>query len=251
MEIAPFSLRPTDTQNGQPGGLTQLSEDFDNFLTLLTQQLQNQDPLEPMSTEEFTRQLTQFAGVEQQIAANAKLDNLVNLQANQLLGVGLGYVGNTVEFEGNNFKFDGENPVDLRYILNETSSETRINILNDEGNTVRTIQGDLEQGSHMIQWNGTNDDGLTLPEGNYSIQVSAMNDEGAPIQTRTAVSGRVDGMDTIDGEIFLRVDNGADGVNLPIQDVFSVKRPQSETGFSSTAFSESGNNNQEENDDES
>ena len=56
---------------------TGLAEDFAQFLTLLTVQLQNQDPLSPMDTTEFTNQLVAFTGVEQQINTNQKLDSLV------------------------------------------------------------------------------------------------------------------------------------------------------------------------------
>src|SRR3546814_18878242 len=58
-----------------------LAETFDTFLTLLTTQLQHQDPLNPMDTNEFTSQLVELPGVEQAISKNQKLDELIGLQA--------------------------------------------------------------------------------------------------------------------------------------------------------------------------
>ena len=65
-----------------------LASDFNQFLILLTTQLQHQDPLSPMDTTEFTNQLVAFSGVEQQINTNQKLDSLVSLQLGNAFGVG-------------------------------------------------------------------------------------------------------------------------------------------------------------------
>ena len=68
-----------NSQQSTLNSSAQLAEDFDSFLQLLTTQLQNQDPLSPLDTNEFTSQLVQFAGVEQQINVNQKLNSLVSL----------------------------------------------------------------------------------------------------------------------------------------------------------------------------
>ena len=81
------------------GGATGLSETFDNFLVLLTTQLKNQDPLEPLDTNLFTEQLVQFSGVEQAIKTNAKLDQLIAQQGTNQLTAALDYIGKSVEVE--------------------------------------------------------------------------------------------------------------------------------------------------------
>ena len=73
-----------------------LAETFDTFLTLLTTQLQYQDPLDPMDTNEFTSQLVEFTGVEQAISTNKKLDSLISLQTDMQLNNAVGYIGKTV-----------------------------------------------------------------------------------------------------------------------------------------------------------
>jgi len=75
-----------------------LAEDFTQFLTLLTTQLQNQDPLSPLDSNEFTNQLVQFSQVEQGINTNSKLDDLLSLQLNGAATSALGYVGLDVQY---------------------------------------------------------------------------------------------------------------------------------------------------------
>ena len=85
-----------------------LAEDFDQFLILLTTQLQNQDPLNPMDSTEFTNQLVQFSQVEQAINQNQKLDDLVSLQLGSVSSVALGYVGLDVNYISSDMNFDGD-----------------------------------------------------------------------------------------------------------------------------------------------
>lgn len=84
-------------QTTQRQGL-KLAEDFDQFLNLLTTQLQNQDPLNPMDSNEFTNQIVQFSQVEQAINTNQKLDSLVSLQLASISGAALNYVGMDISY---------------------------------------------------------------------------------------------------------------------------------------------------------
>src|SRR6195256_985265 len=73
-----------------------LAGNFNTFLTLLTSQLKNQDPLSPMDTTQFTQQLVQFSAVEQQINGNKKLDQLIGLQSTANAYGAVGFVGTQV-----------------------------------------------------------------------------------------------------------------------------------------------------------
>lgn len=75
MEIAAAAAQPA------PSAFSSLTKNFDTFLTLLTTQLRNQDPLDPLDTEKFTSQLVQFASVEQAIKTNQHLETLIALQS--------------------------------------------------------------------------------------------------------------------------------------------------------------------------
>src|SRR5919109_4793721 len=73
-----------------------LNETYDNFLLLLTKQLQNQDPLNPMDTAQFTQQLIGFSQVEQQIASNKSLEKLISLQSSTNAFNAVSFLGNEV-----------------------------------------------------------------------------------------------------------------------------------------------------------
>src|SRR5438309_6693943 len=79
---------------------TGIADNFQTFLTLLTTQLQNQNPLDPLDTNQFTQQLVQFAGVEQQMNMNTQLQTLVSLQQTAQNTQALGFIGKTVTVTG-------------------------------------------------------------------------------------------------------------------------------------------------------
>ena len=78
----------------------QIAGNFQSFLTLLTTQLQNQNPLDPLDTNQFTQQLVEFAGVEQQLNTNDSLTTLVSLQQTAQSTQALGFVGKTAVVDG-------------------------------------------------------------------------------------------------------------------------------------------------------
>ena len=88
------------SDNGSITDSASLAETFDTFLTLLTTQLQYQDPLDPMDTNEFTSQLVEFTSVEQAMATNKKLDSLIALQNSMQINDAVGYIGKTVGADG-------------------------------------------------------------------------------------------------------------------------------------------------------
>src|SRR6267142_4445505 len=84
------------TPSGAVSAQKSLSTNFNTFLTLLTTQLKNQDPLAPMDSNQFTQQLVQFSQVEQQINANKNLESLISLTKNQASVNAVSYLGKTL-----------------------------------------------------------------------------------------------------------------------------------------------------------
>lgn len=109
MEINSATVQSQEAFGSRGTGISNLAENFDNFLTILITQLQNQDPLSPMESNEFTSQLVQFTGVEQQVLQNKNLEELIRLQsANQTLSA-VSFIGKLVEATGDtNTLTDGE-----------------------------------------------------------------------------------------------------------------------------------------------
>lgn len=198
-----------------------LAEDFNQFLILLTTQLQNQDPLNPMDSSEFTNQLVQFSQVEQAINANQKLDDLVSLQLGSASSFALGYVGLDVNYVSSEMHFDGTTPVEVSYALSQDAATATINVYNEAGDLVYTQDAPNSAGSHDFSWDGTHRGGGISEPGTYSVTIDAKDIEGATITTSTAVSGRVRGIESQNGAIFLLIGDRA----VPLGQVINATLP--------------------------
>lgn len=205
----------------QPGSsTTNLTETFDNFLTLLTTQLQNQDPLEPLDTNQFTEQLVQFANVEQAISTNTKLDQLIAAQgSNQLTGA-LDYIGKTVTVEGTGLDLvDGS--ATLAYDLSGAASSVTVLVVDALGQPVASLKGPSGTGSQEIVWDGKDDQGNQLPDGRYGFSVQALDGQGDPVALTQGSLGRVSGIELVNGEIILSVGS----LQVSLSQILSVRAP--------------------------
>jgi len=177
---------------------SQLTSNFDTFLTLLTTQLRNQNPLEPLSTEKFTEQLVQFASVEQSIKTNANLEALIALQSTSERDSAIGFVGKTIFVDRSSATNNGDG-ARWTYSLPQNASSTVITIMNDQGVIVARRRGAVSAGEHAINWNGLADNGSATATGRYQLAVKAINASGAPIsasvQSQSSVTGVVFGAD--------------------------------------------------------
>jgi flagellar basal-body rod modification protein FlgD len=182
-----------------------LGEDFSQFLTLLTTQLQNQDPLSPMDSTEFTNQLVQFSQVEQQINANQKLDSLLQLQLASISSVALGYVGMDVSYLSAEMNYDGTNDITINYALGESAQVAKMNVYDEEGELVYSVEAPKSVGRNEIVWDGRTNSGEQAEPGTYTVSIDAATPEGTPIDTSTIVSGRVHGIESQNGVIYLLI----------------------------------------------
>src|SRR6201747_1734484 len=158
---------PLPTKDSSGASLTStagstLAGNFQTFLTLLTTQLQNQNPLEPLDTNQFTQQLVQFAGVEQQLKSNDQLKSLVTLEQSAQATQALIYVGNTVAVDGSTQQFDGAATWNLKAAKDTTAA---ITITNSSGQTVYSGNFALNQGNGSFVWDGKGNDGTQWPAG--------------------------------------------------------------------------------------
>lgn len=225
METNTIGTNPVGLQSA--GASAALAENFDNFLNLLTTQIQNQDPLSPMDSNEFTSQLVQFSAVEQAITTNTNLSSLIALEkANQLTGA-VGFLGTEIEAFGNtNSLTDGQ--AGFSYGLGANATSTQITILDEVGQTVFSTSGETASGHHIFTWNGLDNNGTAQPDGKYSILVTALDANGDPISTETGIVGTVTGFETTgDGSILLSLN----GIGVPISDIVSVSPDQSGSGI--------------------
>lgn len=184
-----------------------LNQNFDQFLKLLTTQLQNQDPLSPMDTAQFTNQLVEFSQVEQQLKSNDTLNKLLTMQTVNMTALGVSFIGKDVQVAGSSFDTSASgSQVKLAYSLPATAASGNISIKDANGNVVFTKATDLSSGTHDFTWDGKETDGSTAPAGTYTLTVSAQDSSGAALNVTGYVPGHVTGLETADdGTLMLNV----------------------------------------------
>jgi flagellar basal-body rod modification protein FlgD len=172
----------------------QIAGNFQSFLQLLTTQLQNQNPLDPLDTNQFTQQLVEFAGVQQQLNTNDSLATLVSLQQTTQSTQALGFVGKTAVVKGGTAPLT--NSAAAWQVSIPTASVITINIANSTGQTVFTGSYDAAAGNNQpFSWNGQGNDGTQYPDGNYTLTATAKDAGGNTVAVTTAIEGTVNSVD--------------------------------------------------------
>jgi len=208
----------TTTQNGQPTNVL----GKDDFLKLLTMQLKNQDPLNPMDGTQFASQLAQFSSVEQLSNINTTLQQ--SIDANYLLSQSINnalaatFVGKDVRASGDTVHFDGT-PTELGYTLPSAAETVTVTIRDASGAVVRTMtSAGREEGDNTLTWDGKDDDGVTLGAGQYTFSVSAKDSNGASLTATTFFKGRVSGVRfKSDGTVFV-----VDGTEVKLSSILEI-----------------------------
>src|SRR6202140_3758226 len=172
-----------------------LAGNFQTFLTLLTTQLQNQDPLSPLDTNQFTQQLVQFASVEQQLKTNDQLTTLVSLQQTAQSTQALTFVGKTAVVSGDTASLTNSSAT---WELNvPANSNVTVNITNSSGQTVytKTFSSVAAGPNQPFTWNGQGTDGTQWPDGQYKITATGTDGSGNSVGIPSQVVGVVSSVD--------------------------------------------------------
>jgi flagellar basal-body rod modification protein FlgD len=171
-----------------------LAGNFNTFLTLLTSQLKNQDPLAPMDSTQFTQQLVQFSQVEQQIKTNQNLEGLAAQYQAASAGAALSYLGRDALIQSDTTRFSGS-PTSFGYSLPTTAGANRLEIRDASNRTVYSTTGELSAGDHVFTWDGKDANGNTVPTGNYHIVLTATDAGGSAITPTMSVREIIRGVD--------------------------------------------------------
>ena len=182
-----------------------LASNFTTFLQLLTTQLKNQNPLDPLDTNQFTQQLVQFAQVEQQLKSNDQLSTLVALQKTAQATQALGFVGQTVAIDGSTTRL-AEGKAGWSFNAAKPAAGT-INIKNTAGATVYTGSFSLNAGVQNFVWDGRNASGVKQPDGPYTMSITAKDASGQTVGVSTEIQGVVDSVDLSQDPPILSVNN--------------------------------------------
>ena len=172
---------------------TEIASNFTTFLQLLTTQLKNQNPLDPLDTNQFTQQLVQFAQVEQQMKSNDQLSSLVSLEKSAQASTALAYVGATVVVDGSTAALTNGSAT---WNLNVTKPSTAtITISDSTGQNVFTGTAGVNPGTQTFTWNGRGNDGRIWPSGNYTLTATAVDASNQSVAISTEVQAVVDSVD--------------------------------------------------------
>ncbi len=206
------------SQSAAGAASTKLTDNFDTFLTLLTTQLQNQDPLEPLKSNEFTQQLVQFSSVEQTIATNKNLEQLLNLTFAGFASEAVGYIGKEVTAESSTAVMT-EGNAEWSYELESPADEAQFFITDSAGQLVHQATLSNLSGSNKFTWDGKGANGRQLPDGNYNLKVVAVDVSDNEVPVTMKQSGIVTSV-SFDNDTPTLTVNGS-GIRL--SDVISVK----------------------------
>ncbi|POF29851.1 flagellar hook assembly protein FlgD [Roseibium marinum] len=212
---ASSAVAQTQSASSQQG----LMASYDLFLSILTTQIQNQDPLDPMDSAEYTSQLVQYSNVEQGIQQNKNLESIIaTLQSNQSMSY-VSYIGNEVSADASTTLLSGSE-ASWKYDIKEDATGT-FAIRDAAGTVVYSGEIELDAGSGTFQWDGQTNSGTDAPDGVYSIAFDMKDASSRAEKVTTAIKGIVESVDWSSGDAILKID----GHSIPVSSVTSVSKP--------------------------
>ncbi len=167
----------------------------DDFLKLFVAQLQNQDPLNPTSSDQLLSQMSSITQVEQSYNVNTNLTNLLAAQNNSASMSAAGFIGATIRANGSSISFDGTTNASMLFNLDSAANSATVTIADSNGNTVDTLTtGALAAGDQTLSWDGTDSNGTKLSAGMYTFTVNATTADGSIVSSTPYTSGKVTGV---------------------------------------------------------
>ena len=188
------------------GGSTALGKD--EFLKLLVTQMQYQDPLSPMDNTEFTAQLAQFSSLEQLFSVNENLEGITDGQTPTGMGSVASFLDREVVADGNRTEVFGGVPSPIQFSLDGPAEIVTVTIHDVNGTSIGKMSlGAQPGGVSEVQWDGIDSLGNSVADGRYTFSVTAQDEAGSSVATRTEVRGVVSGARYQGGSAFLTVGN--------------------------------------------
>lgn len=195
----------------------------DQFLTLFLAQLQNQDPLQPMTDTEMTQQMAQFGQLEQLFNLNSNFDALgkVLVSLNTLQASSL--IGRTVKAQGETIEVEQGVPETIAYTLPENVHTLNVVIESETGDAVKKSSIDDSfmkgEGQHDMIWDGLNNLGQPVPDGVYRVRFEAKRLDDSPVPVQQYLDGKVTSVSLENGIVVLKVGDK----ELHLEDVIEIR----------------------------
>jgi flagellar basal-body rod modification protein FlgD len=217
MDVAPINPLINENAGLYDGTSNMLGKD--DFLTLLITQMQNQDPLNPTDSVEYTAQLAQFSSLEQLSNVNQNLEYLQLFQASINNAQAVSFIGKEITALGDGIQISEGIAEPCEFHLVADAGGVTINIYNEAGDLVKTIEeGGMDAGRQSVHWDGTDQNGNLLNDGDYTFEVLAVDADGQAVEAITYSTGVVSGVTFVDGTTYFMVENQ----KIPIADIIEV-----------------------------
>ncbi|WP_010545166.1 flagellar hook assembly protein FlgD [Sphingomonas elodea] len=195
-------------QGAADAASSKLTADYNLFLKLLTTQMQNQDPLSPMDSTQYTQQLVQYSQVEQSITQTKTLNSILSsLNMNSLTSSST-MIGQPVQLDSDKAGLSAATPAQWDWSAPNAISGLTATILDEKGNKVDTFELKVNGTSGNFSWDGSTNSGRKLTSGLYQLQLTGTTEAGAKITTTAKAVGKVDDVQMINGSPVVSV-NGA------------------------------------------
>jgi flagellar basal-body rod modification protein FlgD len=190
----------------------QIAGNFQSFLQLLTTQLKNQNPLSPLDTNQFTQQLVEFAGVQEQLNTNDSLATLVSLQQTAASTQALSFVGKNAVVSGKTALLTNSS---ASWGLNvPANANVTINIANSSGQTVFTRTMPMNAGNNQpFTWNGIGSDGTQWPDGQYTLTATGSDGSNNTVAISTQVQGVISSVNLTQSPPLLNINGQSFTIN--------------------------------------
>ncbi|MCR9267813.1 MAG: flagellar hook assembly protein FlgD [Alphaproteobacteria bacterium] len=216
-EISSIGATSPALANSQTG----LADNFEMFLTLLTEQMKNQDPLNPLDSTQFVNQLVDFSSVEQQIAQNQNLESLLLLQSAAAQADSVSYIGRVATALTPDAVLQ-DSQAEWEYTLPSDAAEVTL-LIKDGEQIVARAEGETTTGNHTFNWDGLSDSGSQLDDGIYTLEIIAEDAEGEALQTSIRAAARVTGVDMSGNEVSVQMGS----ISVPLSSILSVREAPS------------------------
>ncbi len=221
-------IQPVGGQQSFPGD-TLSSKGFidqEQFLQLLVAQLQNQDPLSPMESQEFASQMAQFASLERLHSIDTRLGDSLDAQLLSTQAItntmAASLIGKEVVAAGDSFVLKNGS-ANLHLELAAPAKDVEIKIYDQEGNLIQTIwRRKLDSGKNTVVWDGKDYSGNTVADGTYTYSVLATDADGNPVGALQTASGIITGVN-YEGGIATLI---AGDLEFPMGNVISIRQPE-------------------------
>lgn len=193
------SAAQTDSGNA----LAKLSGDYTMFLKLLTSQMTNQDPLNPMDTSQYTQQLVQYSQVEQSIQQSGTLKEILARLSNQDMIQASSLIGRTVSYSGATAAVSAHAPAQWEFSSARPPASLSATITDASGKDVDVRA--LDPKATSFAWDGTLANGARAPDGAYTLRLTARDTSGIEIATTVNGTGKVDAVSLTNNVLALSI----------------------------------------------